>query len=589
MNLRRLVLSFGLLLASSAVAQIPDTPAGRQFSAWRKAQDSGDRAAVQQFIDANMPWGRADQELAMGKSSGGYDVKKVEESTNVRLVILAQERGPARQFSRISLTVADSAPYKISGIRIQAADPPPELAPRKLTAAELDAARASAPYRQFAAWAEAFNSGDREKLRKFLEANNPTANVDAQMNLRDRTGGFDVRSIEQATATTVVGIVQQREGDQFARYVTVVDPAEPHQMTRFNIIGIPRPADFAPPKLTEAELVSALREKLDKDAAADRFAGTVLIGRVENGTSKEVFSAAYGKADREKNVANTLDTRFRIGSMNKMFTATSILQLVQAGKIKLTDPVGKYITNYPNRDIAAKVTIHQLLTHTGGTGDIFGPQYEAKRLELKTLDDYVNLYGARAPRFAPGSQWEYSNYGMLLLGVVIERVSGQSYYDYVAEHIYRPAGMTRTGSEPENVDIPGRSVGYMHESGRPAWTPNTNTLPYRGTSAGGGYSTAGDLMKFATALMGHRLLDAEHTALLIGGKADTGGGRMYAYGFEDERKDGVGPVGHSGGAPGMNGDLRIYPQSGYVIAVLSNLDPPAAQQESGFIQLRIPK
>ena len=275
--------------------------------------------------------------------------------------------------------------------------------------------------------------------------------------------------------------------------------------------------------------------------------------------------------------------------MNKMFTATSILQLVQAGKIKLTDPVGKYITNYPNRDVATKVTIHQLLTHTGGTGDFFGPQFEAHRLDLKTLDDFVNLYGARAPAFEPGSQWAYSNYGMLLLGVVIERVSGESYYDYVTEHIYRPAGMMRSGSEPESADVLGRSVGYMHERGSTAWTPNTNTLGLRGTSAGGGYSTVGDLMKFAAALMGHRLLNAEYTALLIGGKVDTGGGRMYAYGFEDERKNGVGPVGHSGGAPGMNGDLRIYPQSGYVIAVLSNLDPPAAQQVSGFIELRIPK
>ena len=98
-----------------------------------------------------------------------------------------------------------------------------------------------------------------------------------------------------------------------------------------------------------------------------------------------------------------------------------------------------------------------------------------------------------------------------------------------------------------------------------------------------------DLLKVASALMSHRLLNPEYTALLIGGKVDSGNGRMYAYGFEDARKDGVGAVGHSGGAPGMNGDLRIYPQSGYVIAVLSNLDPPAAQQVSSFLDLRLPR
>ena len=233
--------------------------------------------------------------------------------------------------------------------------------------------------------------------------------------------------------------------------------------------------------------------------------------------------------------------------------------------------------------------MHHLLTHQGGTGDIFGPEFNAHRMELRTLNDYVALYGKRAPAFEPGSRWAYSNYGMVLLGVVVERVSKQSYYDYVAEHVYKPAGMTGSGSEPESEAVRDRSVGYMRPPGGGAWTPNTDTLPYRGTSAGGGYCTVGDLMKFAEALMGHKLLTAESTELLIAGKVDSGGGRKYAYGFEDGRKDGVGAVGHGGGAPGMNGDLRIYPQSGYVVAVLSNLDPPAAQQVSAFLDLRLPK
>jgi CubicO group peptidase (beta-lactamase class C family) len=275
--------------------------------------------------------------------------------------------------------------------------------------------------------------------------------------------------------------------------------------------------------------------------------------------------------------------------MNKMFTAVAILQLVQAGKIRLTDPVGRYITDYPNKDVATRVTIHHLLTHTGGTGNIFGPEYDAQRLQIRTHDDYIALHGARAPAFAPGSRYEYSNYGMLLLGVVVERVSGMSYYDYVAANIYRPAGMTRTGSEPESQPVPDRSVGYMRQQGSGAWTPNTDTLPYRGTSAGGGYSTVGDLVKFADALMGNRLLDAEHTNLLITGKVDAGAGHMYAYGFEDGRRNGTGAVGHSGGAPGMNGDLRIYPRAGYVVAVLSNLDPPAAQQVTAFLEPRLPE
>jgi CubicO group peptidase (beta-lactamase class C family) len=357
--------------------------------------------------------------------------------------------------------------------------------------------------------------------------------------------------------------------------------------------AIPRLEGTRPPETSsqptrESEIVKALRAKLEQETASDRFAGAVLLGRIENGKPSVAFSGAYGLADRERAVANKLDTRFRMGSMNKMFTAVSILQLVQAGKIKLTDPLGKYVPNYPNRDVANKVTIHQLLTHTGGTGDFFGPEFAAHRLELKTLDDYINLLGARGPAFEPGSRFEYSNFGMLLLGVVIERVTGHSYYDYVADNIYKPAGMTRTGSEPESEIVPDRSVGYTTAGGTPL-RPNTGTLPYRGIPAGGGYSTVGDLFKFASALMGNKLLNAESTALLITGKVSGFGGRMYAYGFEDGRKDGSGAVGHGGGAPGMNGELRIYPASGYVVAVLSNLDPPAATQVWAFVDSRLPR
>jgi CubicO group peptidase (beta-lactamase class C family) len=593
--MRRLFLSaaFALLFASAASAQqiaLPDTPPGRQLSAWLTAINSGDRATIQQFIDRSMPGRPIENALALRNQTGGLDAKKVEKTSDTELVILVQERGPAKQFSRITVNVAADAPDRIAGIRIQPTEPPPELAPAKLSASEAQAARAGEPYKQLSAWLAAFNSGDRARIRGFLETSYPSANVDAQLNFRDRTGGFEVRALEQATATTLIGLVQERESDTFARFTLVIEAESPHKITRFNLAVIQRPAEFALPRMSETEVVAALRAKLEKDVAADKFSGTALVAKIGGGvTPKVLFNAAYGLADREKKTPNTLDTRFRIGSMNKMFTAVSILQLVQAGKIRLEDPVGKYITDYPNQDIASKVTIHQLLTHTGGTGDIFGPDFAAHRLELRTHNDYVNLYGKRAPGFEPGSRWAYSNYGMVLLGVVIERVSGQSYYDYVAEHVYRPAGMTRTGSEPESVSVRDRSTGYMRGPGGGPWTPNTETLPFRGTSAGGGYSTVPDLMKFAMALMSNTLLNAQYTEMLITGKVDAGGGRRYAYGFEDGRANGDGAVGHGGGAPGMNGELRIYPKSGYVVAVLANLDPPAASQVAGFLDLRLPK
>ena len=437
--------------------------------------------------------------------------------------------------------------------------------------------------RQFRAWLSAFNAGDRAKYEAFLREQFPSraARLDGDMNFLLRTGGFDIRKVESRAATSVTCLLEERAWNNLARAVLDVEAAAPHRITRLEANLAPRPADMAVRRLAGPELASAVRAKVDAQAAAGRFQGAVLAAR--NG--KVLYSDAKGLADRESNTLNALDTRFRMGSMNKMFTGTAIMQLVQAGRVRLDAPLGVYLTDYPNRDVATKVTTHHLLTHTGGTGDIFGPEFTAHRLELKTLDDYVKLYGARGLEFEPGAKWQYSNYGFLLLGVIVEKVSGQSYYDYVRDHIFTPAGMTASGSDPEEVAVPGRAKGYMQQKG--AWVPNTDTLPYRGTSAGGGYTTVGDLLRYATALTGHVLLDAEHTALLTTGKIDTGQGDRYAYGFVESAAGGVRSFGHSGGAPGMNGELRIFPESGYVVAALANTGSGASQAVS-WVSERLP-
>jgi CubicO group peptidase (beta-lactamase class C family) len=451
------------------------------------------------------------------------------------------------------------------------------------TAAPVSQAAQSPAEGQFRSWLNAFNSGDRAKYEAFLSAHFPSraARVDGDMGFFLRTGGFDVRKVESVTATRIACLVEERGWDNIARAVVEVEPTAPHRILSLSVDLAPRPADMAVQRLGEADLAGAVRAKVDAQASDGRFQGAVLVAR----GGKVIFSVAKGLADRDAGTPNTPETRFRMGSMNKMFTATAILQLVQAGRVKLDAPLGTYLTDYPNREAAAKVTIHHLLTHTGGTGDIFGPQFTARRLQLKVLDDYVKLYGARGLEFEPGSKWQYSNYGFLLLGAIVERVSGQSYYDYVRDHIFKPAGMTGSGSEPEDVAVPGRAKGYMQQKG--AWVLNTDTLPYRGTSAGGGYTTVGDLLRFATALTGHVLLDERHTALLTTGKVDTGQGDKYAYGFVESTEGGVRSVGHSGGAPGMNGDLRIFPDSGYVVAALANTGSGASQVVS-WVSERLP-
>lgn len=438
---------------------------------------------------------------------------------------------------------------------------------------------------EFSAWLSAFNSGDRAAYSDFLQKNFPSRAkfIDQDLNFRETTGGFVLRKVEESSATQIVALMQERDSDQFARLVLEVQPTDPRQITRLELRAIPRPAEFPLLHMSQKELIRALRTKLEQASAADRFSGAVLVAK--NG--KPIFAGAYGLADREHGTPNTLKTRFRVGSMNKMFTATAILQLAQEAKLRLDDPLVKYLPDYPNEELAARVTLSQLLSHTGGTGDIFGPEFQQHRLELRTLDDYVKLYGSRGLGFEPGTRWEYSNYGYILLGEVVEKVSGESYYDCVRDRVFKPARMTSTGSDPENETVANRSVGYAKIEG--SWKANTDTLPYRGTSAGGGYSTVGDLLRFANALQEHKLLDPQFTELLTTGKVDMPGGGRYGYGFGERTMNGIRCFGHNGGAPGMSGDLEICPQSGYAVIVLANIDPPAADRVSQFVVSRLPE
>jgi CubicO group peptidase (beta-lactamase class C family) len=427
----------------------------------------------------------------------------------------------------------------------------------------------------FNAWIEAFNSADPAKLRAFDETYR-TKPSPGTMNFRDQTGGFALVRVEKSEPSLLVALLQERDSDTLVRLEMRV-AGDPPKMLDSPIRTVPRPADLAIARLSERELFAATTMRMDALAAADRFSGAVMVAR----HGKVLFQKAAGKANRETGAPVTVDTQFRNGSMNKMFTAVAALQLVDAGKIGFDDPIGKHLTGYPNADLASKVTVRHLLTHSGGTGDIFGPEFERNRDTLREHADYLKLYGARGLTHEPGAEFRYSNYGFVLLGALIERVSGMSYYDYVRANVFEPAGMKNTDSLPESEKVPDRSLGYLRLDGR--WLPNTDTLPWRGTSAGGGYSTVGDFTKFAHALESGKLVSKALYAEATRVQKD-----RYGFGFQIDGDGALRSYGHGGGAPGMNGDLRIYPELGYVIIGLSNLDPPAASRVVSFIANRLP-
>lgn len=472
--------------------------------------------------------------------------------------------------------------------------PPPASPPRPAGTGAAEPARPPPAPRLdasalFTLWLDAFNASNEAGLAAFASHLAPELakgfpGPADQLGFRASTGGFELAKAEEATPTKLVALVKEREDDQYARVVIELDASS--RVRSFEIHTVPTPAELAPARLSEADALAALRTELEAQVASDKFSGVVLVAK----HGKQIFAQAYGMADREQQIANTLATRFRIGSMNKMFTATAILQLVQAKQLSLDDTVGKHLPDYPNKHVAGKVKIHHLLTHTGGTGDIFGPAYDAKRLELRTLADYVKLYGDRELLHEPGAGDRYSNYGFVLLGVIIEKVTKKTYYDHVQRAVFKPARMTSTSSPFEDQPMAGRSIAYTKQLGTTPsapWADAKDTLPIRATSAGGGDSTAGDLLRFANALTANKLLDAKHRALLTTRQTGEPAGG-YAYGFGTSEEGGIRCFGHGGGAGGMNGDLRIC-DSGYTIVVLANLDPPAAQRVARFIAARLPR
>ena len=319
-----------------------------------------------------------------------------------------------------------------------------------------------------------------------------------------------------------------------------------------------------------------IQSYLDSLAAENKLSGAILVAK----DGVPIASKTAGLANKATNAAIRLDTKFNLGSLNKMFTAVSIAQLAQAGRLGFDDPISKHLPGYPNREIAEKVTIHHLLTHTSGMGSYVNDAYFAQRETLTTVAAHFPLFVRDPLSFNPGARFQYSNAAFIILGAIIEKISGQDYHSYVRDHLYKPAGMLNTGFYEPGKEIENLAVGYtrMGPDGKPGdeVKDNNDRREVKGGPAGGGYSSAEDLLKFHLALSGFKLLNREFTSLVMTGKVDAGGpiGR-YAYGFGDKIVEGKRIVGHNGGWPGVAVNFEMYPELGYTAIIVMNVDPPA--------------
>jgi CubicO group peptidase (beta-lactamase class C family) len=332
-------------------------------------------------------------------------------------------------------------------------------------------------------------------------------------------------------------------------------------------------------------MIDFLDSYLDNLVSKDQFSGTVLIAK----DGQPFYTRVEGLASKRFNVPNKLDTKFNLGSMNKMFTGVAIMQLAEQGKVSLHDPVGKYLPDLPHPEIAERVTIHHLLTHTSGMQDYWEEIFDAHWWEIKTVSQMVELIFEDSLLFEPGSEFHYSNSGPIVLGMIIEEVTGQDYYDYIREKIYQPAGMIGTDCYEMDRPVANLAIGYtkMTYDGTPtpdgSWRNNLFMHVVKGGPAGGGFSTVEDLLSFDIALRSNKLINKESFDTLTAGKVERGRGTSYAYLFQDKTVNGHRIVGHGGGAPGINANLDMYLDSGYSVAVMANYDG-AASKVAGKIE-----
>jgi CubicO group peptidase (beta-lactamase class C family) len=350
---------------------------------------------------------------------------------------------------------------------------------------------------------------------------------------------------------------------------TIVEKIEVNPDIDDSIFKIPLKS-MIPGQLSISEFVQELDAYLETTTQNDLFSGVVLLAH----KGKPFFKKAYGMADRERGIPNQVDTKFCIGSMNKMFTAVSIAQLVELGKLYYDDAIGKYLgPEWILSEVGEKVKISHLLTHTSGIAEFLTDELLNSSAEVyRTLEDHKPLVREKSLAFEPGTRWEYCNTGFILLGAIIEKASGMDYSNYIKKHVYGPADMDKTIDFDLNKTRKNLAMGYekVREEGKVVLRKTPFAGKIDGSPSGGGFSIVEDLLRFAVALESDVLISRESRDLLTSVKAGSDS-MEYGYGFivNSSRKLGR-VVGHGGAGPGVSANFRMFVDKGYTMIILSN-------------------
>ena len=429
------------------------------------------------------------------------------------------------------------------------------------------------------------NTGDIDKIRdytrnqfteSFLEMFGEERLFQVYYGFYEKYQGLDFHKARESTPNQIVAVHRCRlTGSGYLFGLTVKDKP-PHMIHGMTILPLAHPDQ--PESLesfTVEEKIAMLESFLDRLDEAGVFSGAVLLAR----DGDVLLKKACGPASRRYSIPNRIDTRFDLASLNKMFTAVAVAQLCEQGKMSYEDPIGKYLgSDWIPKDIGKKVRVKHLLSHTsgiwiGGEDDCLTYLEEAFKRQFRGIDDFKYLSAKAKLKFEPGEKYVYSNMGMHLLGPIVEKVSGENFYQYLQSHVFGPAGMSGAGFYEVDRPEPDVAMGYvkLYEDGKFRWKSNVLECQIKGTPAGGAFATVDDLWKFAKALQSNTLVSEKTREILFTAKEELNAS-SYGFGFKVRKLDEQLKIGHTGGYIGINNSFSMYPNNGYTMIILSNVD-----------------
>ena len=425
---------------------------------------------------------------------------------------------------------------------------------------------------------EVVNAADFTKARAFVRERYAPGFRDAFPEgqhvgfLLSQTGGrpgmLALAGVEPRGATGARAAVRNTLTEEIDSLFVETEAAAPHRITRVG--GRPGAGGGLSPESarTDADRVRELDRLVRKLVAADAFSGVVLFAK----DGKPLYHEAFGIANRDYDVPVTRLTRFNLGSANKNMTATMIGQLVEEGKLSWDDPLSTFVPDFPDSASARTIRIKHLLSHTSGLGSYFNEKFiTGSRAQWRTVDDFLALARPDSLQFAPGTRWSYSNTGMMVLGKVIEVVTGKDYFTNAQERIFDRVGMPNSGFydlERVNHHL---STGYTREFGPDGITLRNNLFEHvvQGGPAGGGWSTAADILAYSEALRSGKLVSKATFDLMRSPKPEL---HSTIYGYGNVLFEGPDIWGHGGDFTGIDFDWNGYGDSGYTLVVMANYD-----------------